>query len=1224
MIKKDSETDGYSELLILPFGNYTVKEVEAPATGEWVIDPNTYTVELAANSGTVTIDSELKGKASDVTIESREVAKTFAALTKESSDPTFVEGNPNYSLAGAEYKLYADKAEADAALKNKDYTKAIGTFVTDENGNADVIEVTEAMNGADEKAFYVVESKAAKNYLRRAVVSETVVKKDNTRTNPAKFEVTDEPVKIPVELLIEKVDQLSDSYDTAKGYSLAGAEFEVISYGDDITTISKADALSVNAKKSTLKITEDTKHYTAKIGAELPIGYITIRETVVPENFDKEGAVWHIGKRNVDVADTITLVLYGTYSDDNAVFTPVVYDPDQVATADELVAKGHALNDGAKVSLTAQNTELRGNLSLHKVDLNTGKPMEGVKFEVRNQETGEAHYIYTNADGIATTKVDSYVKENYYDKVSDYDGTAGTVWFAQGNEGSIHSKDGAAALPLGKYLVTEKRCKANKDYQMNPPQEVEITKEVLYVSIQNDKDGNFYNVPKPTFGTVATVIMGEDPEVKMVPATADQTLLDEVIFSNLKVSTDYTLVGQVMQLDEEGSTSPFLQDGKEVIAVKRFTTRDRMAEDKSDYCVNGTETVEFADLDFTGLQNKKFVIFETLFLGNVIEGEVLRNYPEASPESEDLFPIEHKDPKDENQQVYTPNGETEAEDISGAKTVTYTDTVTLVDHVHYRNLQPGREYQVTGTLHVRPEDAPENAVYTNDELAKMVLKDEKGNPVTAQATFVAKKASGIVDVTFTFKANLLTKEAETIVVFEDCFDKKTGVKVFTHADIHDKGQTVFHPEIRTTAMDENGRRELAHFSRKFYDVVSYDNLEPGKKYRLVGVAMDKNTGEELALNGTKVTAEDIFTTGDANKKNGAVQGSFKLAFTLTEEMQADLEGKDMVIFETLYAQDGKGWRVAAEHKDLSDEGQELKVPTLKTILLDKATGTHVAYPDQIVTLVDTVVYTNLIPGKKYTMEGTLMKQPKGGESQEIFKDKAGKPVTATKDFVASETGNGVVELEFTFNAKELFVEGKSVVAFETCSPEGDLIPVAVHADIHDKDQTVDFPKVGTKAALVKKNVAENTASFEVTDQIMLSNLNTEYSYTAKGWLVDKDGNKVEIGGKTVEAEKTFTVENPNGSISITFPQFTVGKYDSFTYVVYEEVYVNVPQEDGSIKPVLVGEHKDRKDSNQTISYKDQPQTGDETPIAIFLGLLVLALTGIGMIIWRKHKLNKAE
>ena len=219
-----------------------------------------------------------------------------------------------------------------------------------------------------------------------------------------------------------------------------------------------------------------------------------------------------------------------------------------------------------------------------------------------------------------------------------------------------------------------------------------------------------------------------------------------------------------------------------------------------------------------------------------------------------------------------------------------------------------------------------------------------------------------------------------------------------------------------------------------------------------------------------------------------------------------------------------------------------------------------------------------------------------------------------------------MELEFTFNAKELFVEGKSVVAFETCSPEGDMIPVATHADIHDKDQTVDFPKVGTKAGIVKKNVTESAASFEVTDQIMLSNLNTEYSYTAKGWLVDKDGNKVEISGKAIQAEKTFTPEKPNGSVDVTFPEFTVARYSTFSYVVYEEVYVNVPQEDGSIKQVLVGEHRDLNDTNQTVKYSDhdQPQTGDDTPIAIFFGLLVLALAGIGVVIWRKRKLKRAE
>ena len=140
---------------------------------------------------------------------------------------------------------------------------------------------------------------------------------------------------------------------------------------------------------------------------------------------------------------------------------------------------------------------------------------------------------------------------------------------------------------------------------------------------------------------------------------------------------------------------------------------------------------------------------------------------------------------------------------------------------------------------------------------------------------------------------------------------------------------------------------------------------------------------------------------------------------------------------------------------------------------------------------------------------------------------------------------------------------------------------------------------------------------------MLSNLNTEYSYTAKGWLVDKDGNKVEISGKAIEAEKTFTPEKPNGSVDVTFPEFTVGRYDSFNYVVFEEVYVNVPQEDGSVKQVLIGEHKDLADANQTVTYTDhkQPQTGDDTPITLFLGLFVLAMAGIGVIIWRKRKLK---
>ena len=57
---------------------------------------------------------------------------------------------------------------------------------------------------------------------------------------------------------------------------------------------------------------------------------------------------------------------------------------------------------------------------------------------------------------------------------------------------------------------------------------------------------------------------------------------------------------------------------------------------------------------------------------------------------------------------------------------------------------------------------------------------------------------------------------------------------------------------------------------------------------------------------------------------------------------------------------------------------------------------------------------------------------------------------------------------------------------------------------------------------------------------------------------------------------------------------------------------------------LIGEHKDVTDRAQTVSDSERPtpQTGDSTPIAIFIGLLVLAMAGIGVIIWRKRKLKK--
>ena len=59
-------------------------------------------------------------------------------------------------------------------------------------------------------------------------------------------------------------------------------------------------------------------------------------------------------------------------------------------------------------------------------------------------------------------------------------------------------------------------------------------------------------------------------------------------------------------------------------------------------------------------------------------------------------------------------------------------------------------------------------------------------------------------------------------------------------------------------------------------------------------------------------------------------------------------------------------------------------------------------------IVDTVKYSNLVPGKTYTIGGELMNKDTG----ERLLDKNGNPVHATRTFVAGETGDGLVVTEY--------------------------------------------------------------------------------------------------------------------------------------------------------------------------------------------------------------------
>ena len=322
-----------------------------------------------------------------------------------------------------------------------------------------------------------------------------------------------------------------------------------------------------------------------------------------------------------------------------------------------------------------------------------------------------------------------------------------------------------------------------------------------------------------------------------------------------------------------------------------------------------------------------------------------------------------------------------------------------------------------------------------DKDSKPVEIDKK--EVTAETTFTPKESSGTVDVIFSFDGTSLA--GKTVVVFESAtYD---GKEFATHADLEDKGQTIYFPEIATTAKDKADGDHFAKTDKEItiVDTVKYSNLIPGKEYALTGTLMDKETKEPLQADGKPITATTTFTPEDAS-------GSIELTFTFDGSI---LSGKTIVVFESLTYQE----KEIAVHADIEDHEQSIYFPGIGTTAKDKADGDQEAVATKEVTIIDTVSYQNLIPDTPYKLVGTLMDKT---TQKEVLID--GKPVTAETEFTPKDS-NGSVEVIFTFDGSTL--AGHDVVVFEKLfSLEGETaLEIASHEDLDDKGQTIKLTEV---------------------------------------------------------------------------------------------------------------------------------------------------------------------
>lgn len=627
-------------------------------------------------------------------------------------------------------------------------------------------------------------------------------------------------------------------------------------------------------------------------------------------------------------------------------------------------------------------------------------------------------------------------------------------------------------------------------------------------------EGQTVTVVSPELKTTAVDIIDGDKNVVRDP---EASIKDTVEYDGLIPGKEYTVVGKIMdKATGEAYIDP--TTGKEVVGSTTFTPKDTY----------GTVDVEL-NFDASQLdQDAQLVVFESLQRSGEEVGD-------------------HTDINDDAQAVtiIVPEIHTAATDgLDGDKEVIADHKATVGDTVQYKDLVPGKEYVVSGTLMVK-------------ETGEALL-DADGNPVTASTTFTPDSSEGSVDVVFEFDADLLA--GKELVAFEKLSRK--DIEITSHEDIDDEDQTVtvVPPEVGTTASDtaDGDKHMSADPESSITDEIAYKNLVPGDEYMVAGILMDKTTGLPLLSGegasaistedlqkfaddlmaacgldsgavsgievdgkafgeGYEVSASDgsysytdadgvqhVLAKGDDGWKLTEVKdavsteiGTYtdeqvkltkgaatlplnsdyeaiakvmqenpdivsclsiqKMSFTPEEQtgtVSMDFpinsiynEDTDTVVFEFLF----KGSELIAHESDLGNEDQTVSIvtPKLSTTATDKTDGDHTLLPSREATVVDHVEYTDLIPGKEYTVSGTLMDKSTG-EALIVGDGK----VTAETTFVPNKA-DGSVDLEFTFDASEL--GGKDLVAFEIAYKDG--IQIADHQDLDDEGQTVTISPV---------------------------------------------------------------------------------------------------------------------------------------------------------------------
>ena len=960
----------------------------------------------------------------------------------------------------------------------------VATLTTNASGNANTVSLNPGR-------YYVKETKAPKGYFTDSQVYTADVSGANRESSPVKLSVSDNPANDPVAMLLGKYDG-QKTYNGAGNLpqgsaTLAGAEFTVDYYATldykSYDDLKKADI-------------ESTRSWTFKTDAD-GFSYFDT------EHFVSGDAFFYNGQNNICIPRGTVVIREtkapaGYVKSDDVSFQKIQENPTTGAVRTYNVPE-------------VAEQVYRSDIEFTKKSDNGSDRLAGVPFKVTSLTTGESHIAVTDENGYFSS-ASSWNAHDSNTNANDWALTASDTidstkldanagfWFGNNSvldgNGTTSTSDAVkadnklGALPFDTYSVEELRCSANEGYALINTT-VTVTRDAKTIDLGTFDD------PEPEIHTTAYDASDSDHYV----GVGTVKISDKVEYSHLVAGKTYTVIGE---LHDAATGDAVTVNGQAITAEKTFTAEDSA----------GSVTLDYA-FDSYDLKGKTLVVYETL---TDAKGAKL---------------AEHRDKSDVSQQVtvLTPKLSTSAVgDADNSKSVTAEDDVTVTDYVRYTGLTAGQTYTLTGTL--------------MGKSTKKAFMDADGTPVTATAEFTAEAESGTTTVTFTFDASGI-KTGTKLVAFETV--ATNGIEIADHKDINDIDQTVTvkAPVIGTTAVDaaDGDKTVTGEENVAVRDTVHYNNVTPGKTYKVTGTlyekVLDKNGKVTKKVfkdkNGTPVTAEANFTAEDS-------YGNVDVTFYF--DGSSLKEGTSLVAFESLSHND----KEIASHADVNDSGQTVIItkPKLSTTATDALDGDKNLIGEDNATIVDTVHYMNVTPGKTYKVSGTLYEKvtdKDGKVAKKQLLDADGNPVTAETEFVPEDT-YGTVDVTFTFDGS-LLKDNTPVVAFESLSYKDKEI--ASHSDIEDEDQTVTMhtSEIGTTATdkLDGDKTVIADAESTVTDKVEYDHVLTGKAYTMAGILMDA---KTGLPVLTGEGAKKYTEDD---LIKFTSGLMNVLGFQSNTYSI---------------------------------------------------------------------------